>query len=124
LDFVDRLLLAEIARWVGATVEAVQDSTLPGGRRVESWTGLVQRMPERSSVDGAGGDPYFGPGVDTLVARPYADMNDSPISSGQELYEKHFSQTTAEVIRDVAQADNTAIVSAAPLRYCETTRMS
>ncbi len=60
LDFVDRLLLAEIARRVGAT---------------------------------------------------YAEMNDSLMSSGQELDERHFIQTTAEVIRDVAQADNAVIVN-------------
>jgi cytidylate kinase len=111
LDFVDRLLLAEIARRVGATVEAVQDSTLRLPGRGERIIGLVQRMLERSSVGGAGGDPYFGPGVDTLIARPYAEMNDSPISSGQELDEQHFIETTAEVIRDVAQADNAVIVS-------------
>jgi hypothetical protein len=104
LDFGDRLLLAEIARWVGATVEAVQDSTLRLPGRGERIIGLVQRMLERSSVGGAGSDPYFGPGVDTLIARPYAEMNDSPMTSGQELDEKHFIQTTAEVIRDVAEA--------------------
>jgi cytidylate kinase len=68
-------------------------------------------MRERSSVAGAGGDPYFGPGVDALIARPYVEMGDSPVTSGQELDEQHFISTTAEVIRDVAEAGNAVIVS-------------
>ena len=111
LDFVDRLLLAEIARRVGATVEAVHDSTLRTPGRGERIIGLVQRMLERSSVAGATGDPYFGPGVDTLIARSYAEMSDSTVTSGQELGEQNFISTTAEVIRDVAEAGNAVIVS-------------
>lgn len=111
LDFVDRLLLAEIARRVGATVEAVHDSTLRTPGRGERIINLVQRMLERSSVAGAGGDPYFGPGVDTLIARPYAEMADPPVTSAQELDERHFISTTAEVVRDVAEAGNAVIVS-------------
>ncbi|MDA1256292.1 MAG: cytidylate kinase-like family protein [Chloroflexi bacterium] len=111
LDFVDRLLLAEIARRVGATVEAVHDSTLRTPGRGERFVNLVQRMLERSSVAGAGGDPYFGPGVDTLIARPYAEMSVSPATSAQEVDEQHFISTTAEVIRDVAEAGNAVIVS-------------
>lgn len=111
LDFVDRLLLAEIARRVGATVEAVQDSTLRTPGRGERIIGLVQRMLERSSVAGASGDPYFGPGVDALIARSYAEMSNSPVTSGQSLDEQHFISTTAEVIRDVAEAGNAVIVS-------------
>lgn len=111
LDFVDRLLLAEIARRVGATVEAVHDSTLRTPGRGERIVSLVQRMLERSSVAGAGGDPYFGPGADALISRPYAEMTDSPVTSAQELDERHFISTTAEVIRDVAEAGNAVIVS-------------
>ena len=111
LDFVDRLLLAEIARRVGATVAAVQDSTLRTPGRGERIIGLVQRMLERSSVGGASGDPYFGPGVDALIARSYAEMSNSPVTSGQSLDEQHFISTTAEVIRDVAEAGNAVIVS-------------
>jgi cytidylate kinase len=111
LDFVDRLLLAEIARRVGATVEAVHDTTLRTPGRGERIIGLVQRMLESSSVAGATGDPYYGLGVDTLIDRSYAEMADSPVTSGQELDEQHFISTTAEVIRDVAEADNAVIVS-------------
>lgn len=111
LDFVDRLLLAEIARRVGATVEAVHDSTLRTPGRGERIVNLVQRMLERSSVAGTGGDPYFGPGVDILISRPYAEMTESPVTSAQELDERHFISATAEVIRDVAEAGNAVIVS-------------
>ncbi len=110
-DFVDRLLLADIARRVGATVGALADHE----RRVPTLTSrlaqAVQRMLHRSAVAGMGGDPYFGPGIETLLARPYRDLEESPATTGEEVDEQHFIATTAEVIRDLAQVGNVVILS-------------
>jgi cytidylate kinase len=111
LDFLDRLAMAEIARRVGATVEAVQDAQRRTPTRTERLAQLVQRMLERSSVAGSGGDPYFGPGIETLMARPYRDMEEPPATTAQELDERHFIDTTAEVIRDIAEGGNAVILS-------------
>lgn len=111
IDFVDRLILAEIARRVGATVGALADQE----RRVPSFvnrlTQSVQRMLHRSAVAGMGGDPYFGPGVEHLLSRPYTEMDDQPATTSAELDEVHFMDTTAAVIRDIAAADNVVILS-------------
>lgn len=111
IDFVDRLILAEIARRVGSTVGALADQE----RRVPSFVNRlaqsVQRMLHRSAVAGMGGDPYFGPGVEHLLSRPYNEMDEPPASTAAELDDTHFRDTTAEVIRDIAEADNVVILS-------------
>lgn len=111
IDFVDRLILAEIARRVGSTVGALADQE----RRVPSFVNRlaqsVQRMLHRSAVAGMGGDPYFGPGVEHLLARPYNEMDEPPASTAAELDEVHFIDTTAEVIKDIAEVGNVVILS-------------
>ena len=111
IDFVDRLILAEIARRVGSTVGALVDQE----RRVPSFVNRlaqsVQRMLHRSAVAGMGGDPYFGPGVEHLLARPYNEMDEPPASTAAELDDVHFRDTTAEVVRDIAEAGNVVILS-------------
>ncbi|HBJ33018.1 MAG TPA: hypothetical protein DDY93_16820, partial [Dehalococcoidia bacterium] len=59
-DYVDRLILADIARHVGATVEALHQREERPPTRGERFTRILQRILERSAVTGAGGDPYFG----------------------------------------------------------------
>jgi cytidylate kinase len=111
LDFVDRLLLADIAKRVGATVGALADSE----RRVPTLgsrlTQGVQRMLHRSAVAGMGGDPYFGPGIETLLARPYRELEEAPATTAEEIDEQHFIATTREVIKDLAEVGNCVILS-------------
>jgi cytidylate kinase len=111
LDFVDRLMLAEIARRVGSTVGALADQERRVPSLVNRLAQSVQRMLHRSAVAGMGGDPYFGPGVEHLISRPYNEMDEQPASSAAELDEIQFQETTAEVIRDIAQAGNVVILS-------------
>ena len=59
IDSIDRLMLAEIARKVGATVQAVSQSERRPTGVVDRLAGLVQRMLERSAVAGTGGDPVL-----------------------------------------------------------------
>jgi cytidylate kinase len=58
-----------------------------------------------------GGDPYFGPGVEHLLSRPYTEMDEQPATTASELDEVHFIETTAAVVRDIAEADNVVILS-------------
>ena len=62
-DYVDRLILTSVARHVGATVEALHQREERPPTRGERLSRVLQRILERSAVPGAGGDPYFGPGV-------------------------------------------------------------
>jgi len=110
VDFVDRLLLAEIGRRVGATVEAVQDSERRIPSRGDRFISFIQRTLERTGSVGAG-DPYFGPGMEVLVSRPYRDFEAAPVTRSEELHESQFIDTTAEVIREVAVAGDAVILS-------------
>jgi cytidylate kinase len=110
IDFVDRLILAEIARRVGSTVGALADQEQRVPSMVNRLSQAVQRMLHRSAVAGMGGDPYFGPGIEHLLSRPYSEMDEPPATTAAEVDEKHFVTTTAEVIRDIAAADNVVIL--------------
>ncbi|MDA1280098.1 MAG: cytidylate kinase-like family protein [Chloroflexi bacterium] len=110
LDFVDRLMLADIARRVGSTVGALADQE----RRVPSlanrFAQTIQKMLHRSAVAGMGGDPYFGPGIEQLLARPYSDMDDAPHTSAEEIDDRHFIDTAAKVINDLAEIGNVVLL--------------
>ena len=62
-DYVDRLILADAARRIGATVEALHQREERPFSRGERFMGLLQRILERSAVAGIGTDPYFGAGA-------------------------------------------------------------
>ena len=110
LDFIDRLLLADIAKRVGSTMSALSDQE----RRVPTLTNRfaqsIQRMLHRSAVAGMGGDPYFGPGIEHLLARPYSDMEEPPHTNAEEIDEQHFIDTAIEVITDLAEIGNVVIL--------------
>mgnify|MGYP001491276476 FL=1 len=110
LDFIDRLLLADIAKRVGSTMNVLSDQE----RRVPTLTNRfaqsIQRMLHRSAVAGMGGDPYFGPGIEHLLARPYSEMEDAPHTNSEEIDEQHFIDTAKEVITDLAEIGNVVIL--------------
>ena len=62
-DYVDRFFLSNVAKELGATVEALHQREERPPSRSERWVRVIQRILERSAVTGAGGDPYFGPGT-------------------------------------------------------------
>jgi len=111
LDYVDRLLLAQIAKRVGSTVEALVQSERRAPGIVDRFARLIKRMLERSAVAGTGGDPYFGPGVEVLLSRPYREIEEPVVTTAHQLGEREFIQTTGEVIRDLAEIGNVVILS-------------
>ena len=122
IDFVDRLVLADVARRVGVTMGALVDNE----RRVPTFTSRlaqgIQRMLQKSAVAGLGGDPYFGPGIDTLLARPYSEMEESPATAAEEIDEQHFIDTAASVIRDIAEVGNCVSTIAEQVPFSPTGR--
>ena len=111
IDFVDRLILAQIAREVNATMRALVDQE----RRIPSLVNRlalrVQRVLERSAVAGMGGDPYFGPGVEDLISRQYSEYAEEPHTTAEEVDDERFIKATREVILDIADQDNIVILS-------------
>ena len=68
-DYVDRLILAEAAKRLGATVEALaemEQRVLSCGERIARF---LQTLLERSAAAGTGGDPYFGPDIGVLLGQ-------------------------------------------------------
>ncbi len=110
LDFVDRLMLADIAKKVGSTVTALADQESRVPSLANRFAQAIQRMLHRSAVAGMGGDPYFGPGIEQLLARPYSEMEEPPHTSAEEIDEQHFIDTAAEVIRDLAEIGNVVLL--------------
>ncbi len=110
LDFIDRLMLADIARRVGATVTALVDQEKRVPSIASRFAQGIQRMLHRSAVAGMGGDPYFGPGIEQLLARPYSEMEEPPHTSAEEIDEKHFIETASEVIKDLAEIGNVVLL--------------
>ncbi len=110
VDFVDRLMLADIAKRVGATVTALADQESRVPSLANRFAQAIQRMLHRSAVAGMGGDPYFGPGIEQLLARPYSEMEEAPHTSAEEVDEQHFIDTAKEVIKDLAEIGSVVLL--------------
>ncbi len=110
LDFIDRLMLADIAKRVGATVSALADQETRVPTLANRFAQTIQRMLHRSAVAGMGGDPYFGPGIEQLLARPYSEMEEPPHTTAEEVDEQHFIDTANEVINDLAEIGSVVLL--------------
>ena len=109
-DYVDRLILTNVARQVGATVEALHEREERPPTRGERFSRILQRMLERSAVTSAGGDPYFGPGVAAFLTEEYEDLPQPTITRGHELEDEKYIQAIREVIKDLASRGNVVVV--------------
>ena len=109
-DYVDRLILASVAREVGATVEALHQREERPPTRGERFSRVLQRILARSAVTGAGGDPYFGPGIPTFLTEEYEDATQPTITRGHELEDEKYFEAITNVIRDLAAQGNVVIV--------------
>lgn len=109
-DYVDRLILAEAARRIGATVEAVADKVDRPRTRGERVASFIQTLLERSAAAGAGGDPYFGPGIEALMGRDYYPAEpQGPITRAQEIADSRLIEVTTAVIQELARQGNVVI---------------
>ena len=108
-DYVDRLVLAEAAKRIGSTVAALE---IKGERKVEKRDRVayfLQTMLERSAMSGAGGEPYFSPGMEYLPSEEYTDLAQEPLTAAQRLNDQHFIEVTSAVVTDLAKAGNVVI---------------
>ena len=112
-DYVDRLILSEAARHLGATVEAVEDKWQRSPGLGERLSRFLERLMERSATAGAGGDPYFGPGLGVLLGQDYPDAVTEPISNADQLEDEHFLEATRNVIVNLADSGNVVIIGRA-----------
>ena len=109
-DYVDRLILTNVARHVGATVEALHQREERPPTRGERFTRFLQRVLERSAVTGAGGDPYFGPGVAAFLTEEYEDLPEPTVTRGHELEDEKYIEGMQHAISDMATDENIVMV--------------
>ena len=109
-DYVDRIFLSNVAKELGATVEALQQREDSPPTRTERWLRLVQRILERSAVTGAGGDPYFGPGVAAFLTEEYEDIPQPVITKGHELEDDTYIEAIHSTMMDMAAEGNVVFV--------------
>jgi cytidylate kinase len=101
-DYVDRIFLSNIAKDVGATVEALhqREEKLPS--RSEKWIHVIQRLLERSAVTGSAGDPYFGPGITALLTEEYEDIPQPTITRGHEVEDEVYIEAIESAMKEMA----------------------
>ena len=109
-DYVDRLILTDAARHVGATVEALHQREQRPPTRGERFSGLLQRILERSAVAGAGGDPYFGTGALDLLTLEFEELPQPTITRGHEVEDEKYFKAIRTVMIDLATEGNVVIV--------------
>lgn len=109
-DYVDRLILTNVARHVGATVEALHQREERPPTRGERFTRFLQRVLERSAVTGAGGDPYFGPGVAAFLTEEYEDLPEPTATRGHEIEDEKYIEGMRRAIDDLATDENIVMV--------------
>ena len=109
-DYVDRLILINAARHVGATVEALAEREHRPLTRAERFTSLVERILDRSAVTSGGADPFFGTGAVALLTEEFEDLPQRTITRGHELEDEAYAAALRHVIEDLAAEGNVVIV--------------
>ena len=71
---------------------------------------MLQRILARSAATGAGGDPYFSPGIPTFLTEEYEDVIQPTITRGHELEDEKYFDAIRSVIRALAAQGNVVIV--------------
>ena len=110
-DFIDRLVLANIAKKVGSTVEALNQVEKKIPTLTTKFADSINNILEKSVAVGMGGDPYFGPGIDYILSKPYSSMDDGLTTTGSKIDYQRFIDTTHEVIKDLGELGRVVIVS-------------
>ena len=110
INFMDRLVFTQAARLVGSPVGPLIDKEQRLLRFRDRLGSFLQSMLERSAAAGVDGEPYFGPGVETLPAgipgQPFADTS----SALQGVDDKAFIDATTTVVNDLYRAGNVVII--------------
>jgi cytidylate kinase len=109
-DYVDRLILTNAARHAGATVEALHQREQRPPTRGERFSGLLQRILDRSAATGVGGDPYFGPGAMAFLTQEFEEIPQQTITRGHELEDEKYMEAMRSVMHQLAESGNVVIV--------------
>ena len=110
-DYVDRIMLAEIAKKVGSTVEAVSMRKLKKPTLVDKFVKGVNQILNNSTTVGVGGDPYFGPGIENIMSKDYYELDETIIKNPEDLDYNRMIEATKEVVKDIADLGKVLLIS-------------
>ncbi|MBI2936116.1 MAG: cytidylate kinase-like family protein, partial [Chloroflexi bacterium] len=113
IDYVDRLVLSEASKRIGATVAALAEKEARITPFRQRLGRVLQNALERSAMAGTGGDPFFHSAMDAMILRPYPEAPPEPVTQASDVDERRFVETLAQVIKDLARDGNMVIVGRA-----------
>ena len=109
-DYVDRLILSNVARELQATVEALDQREQRPPTRAERFARIVQRIMQRTAYTGGGPDPYFGTVYPEFLVSEYDELPNLIATRGHEIDDDEYIAAVRSVIEDLATGDNVVIV--------------
>ncbi|MBI4197580.1 MAG: cytidylate kinase-like family protein [Chloroflexi bacterium] len=112
-DYVDRLILAEAAKRLGATVEVLAQKEQRSPTRGDRLARFLNTVMERSALAGSGADPYMGAGLGVLLGQDYPRAMEDPITRADQLEDERFIAVTKSVIMELADEGNVVIIGRA-----------
>ena len=110
LDYVDRLILSEVAKDIGATVEAITEgekTVLDLGERLAR---ALQRILDKSTITSAAGDPYFGPSAAAFLPDLYDYQSDAVVTDPAYLEDDTYLASLKRVLFKYAERGNVVLM--------------
>ena len=109
-DFVDRIILSQIAKKMGSTVTALVENENYAPSKLEKLSKKLQIILDKSPIYSVGGDAYTGPGMENILSKTYVEIEQMPLTSAVELDEKKFISSVNEVVNDLADIAKVVIL--------------
>jgi cytidylate kinase len=110
IDYYDRLLLAGVAKRVGATVGAVESKE----RRFHRFSDRLQSLFERAlrglAMSAGAGDPYFGVFYPESLPLTWDESPHGPKTNAHQLGSSELAKATGDQIREIADTGGAVIV--------------
>ena len=109
-DFHDRLLLAGVARRVGATVEALEGREQRIHRRSDRIWNFIERAMTGLALGGAASEPFFCTPLPELMPLTWDESATGPKTNPHEVRPEHLAEALGDHIRAVAASGDAVIV--------------
>ncbi len=110
VDYYDRLLLAGIARRVGATVAAVEAKEQRMHRWGDRFRDIAERAMNSLALSASAGDPYFGSFLSEALPLTWDESADGPKTTPHSVRSKDLARATSEHIHEIADGGDAVIV--------------
>jgi len=109
-DFHDRLLLAGVARRVGATVEALEAKERRIHKRSDRIWNFLERVMTGLAFSGAASEPFFCAPLPDLLPLTWDESAIGPKTNPHEVRREHLAEALGDHIRAVAASGDAVSV--------------